>query len=130
MNPTKVLLTETNLESLFLVRQKIQKLNEDLRLKEQIICKPVASKLRKAREENEIQAKKLAKQQEELDARIRDSVLETQETIKAEHLQAIYCKPRTSWNNDILEGMIIAYPELEKARKVSETGTVQIREVK
>lgn len=65
---------------------------------------------------------------EALTARIKDEVKRAGATVKAKFYQAVYVKGRTSWNTDMLEGMIVAFPALEKARKVGEP-SVTIRRV-
>ena len=42
------------------------------------------------------------------------------ETIKGKYFMAVYVKGRTSWNNEMLDGMISLVPQLEKARKIGE----------
>jgi hypothetical protein len=52
----------------------------------------------------------------------------TKHTVNGKFFQAIYVKGRTSWNNDMLDGMICLVPQLEQARKIGEP-SVTIRKI-
>jgi hypothetical protein len=53
-----------------------------------------------------------------LTAEIKAEVIELGASVKSDFYHAVYVKGRTTWNTDLLDGMIIAFPALEKARKV------------
>lgn len=55
-----------------------------------------------------------------LEAQIKAETKAKGETVKGKYFMAVYVKGRTSWNNDMLDGMISLVPQLEKARKVGE----------
>lgn len=55
-----------------------------------------------------------------LEAEIKAETKARGETVKGKFFMAVYVKGRTSWNNDMLDGMISLVPQLEKARKVGE----------
>jgi len=59
---------------------------------------------------------------------IKAEVKELGASVKGEHYQGVYVKGRTSWNNDMLDGMISLVPQLEKARKIGEP-SVTIRRI-
>ena len=63
-----------------------------------------------------------------LEAEIKAEVKVAGQTVKGAHFMAVYVKGRTSWNNDMLDGMIALVPQLEKARKVGEP-SISIRAV-
>lgn len=65
----------------------------------------------------------------ELEAEIKEDVLTAGETIKSDHLMAVWNKGRVTWEGKLLDGMAKIIPQLETARKVGEP-TVSIREVK
>jgi outer membrane murein-binding lipoprotein Lpp len=64
----------------------------------------------------------------ELTEEIKAAVVQCGKAVKGQWLQAVYVKGRTSWNTDMLEGLIVVFPELEKARKVGEP-SVSIRKI-
>jgi len=51
-------------------------------------------------------------------AQVKELVIESGESIKGEFVQAIYSKPRTTWNSKALEGYAMAHPEILEARKI------------
>lgn len=64
----------------------------------------------------------------QLTAEIKTDVIREGQTVKGQYYQAVYVKGRVSWITDMLEGMIIAFPALEKARKVG-APSVTLRKV-
>lgn len=62
----------------------------------------------------------------ELEAQVKDEVIASGQTAKGGALQAVYTKGRVSWDSKVLDGLMIAVPELEKARKQGEP-SVSIR---
>jgi hypothetical protein len=63
-----------------------------------------------------------------LTARIKAEVKAAAQTVKGKFFQAVYVKGRVTWNTDMLDGMVIAFPALEKARKVGEP-SVTLRKI-
>jgi hypothetical protein len=63
-----------------------------------------------------------------LTAAVKAEVIKAGQTVKGKFLQAVYVKGRTTWNNDMLEGMIAVIPQLEKARKIGEP-SITIRRI-
>lgn len=49
-------------------------------------------------------------------------------TVKGEFIQAVYCKPRVTWNSKALEGYAMAHPEILDARKIGKP-SVRFRNV-
>ena len=49
-------------------------------------------------------------------------------TVKGEHLMAVFTRGRVTWDGKVLEGYVIAHPELAAARRVGQPG-VAIRAV-
>jgi hypothetical protein len=52
-----------------------------------------------------------------LTAEIKDAVIREKKSAKGAHYQAVYVKGRVTWNTDMLDGMIVAFPALAQARK-------------
>ena len=52
-----------------------------------------------------------------LTADVKAEVIKIGKSVKGSVYQAVFVKGRVTWNTDMLDGMIIAYPELGKARK-------------
>jgi len=59
---------------------------------------------------------------------VKKNVIEAGETVKGDHLQAVYVKGRTSWDSKKLEGLAIAIPQVLEARKIGNP-SVSIRKV-
>jgi hypothetical protein len=65
---------------------------------------------------------------DDLTKRIKDEVASAGQSVKGKMFHAVYVKGRVTWNTDMLDGMVIAFPALEKARKVGQP-SVTIRKV-
>jgi hypothetical protein len=52
-----------------------------------------------------------------LTTEIKTEVAKVGATVKGKHYQAVYVRGRVTWNTDMLDGMVVAFPELRKARK-------------
>jgi hypothetical protein len=57
---------------------------------------------------------------EQLKAQIKEEVIKKGETVKGEHLMAVYSKGKVTWNNKGLEDYAIAHPEVLDFRKIGE----------
>ena len=55
-----------------------------------------------------------------LEAEIKAAVIVNGSTIKGTAFMAVWNKGRVSWDSKLLDGFLMAHPELEKARKVGE----------
>ena len=53
----------------------------------------------------------------ELEAQVKQAVIEMQTSVKGGALQAVFNKGRVSWDSRKLEGLMIAFPKLAEARK-------------
>ena len=63
-----------------------------------------------------------------LEAESRTAVLEHGATVKGAYLQAVWSKPRVSWDTKSLDGFMAAHPELAQFRKVGEA-SVSLRKI-
>jgi hypothetical protein len=63
-----------------------------------------------------------------LEAEVKDAVLAAGKSVKGEYLQAVWSKPRVSWDTKTLDGLMIAIPQLAQARKEG-APSVSIRKV-
>ena len=68
----------------------------------------------------------LRAENEQLAAQIREQVLEFGTTVSGDFHQAVYTKPRVSWDNRSLAGYSIDHPEIMAFQKVGEP-SVSIR---
>ena len=53
----------------------------------------------------------------ELESLVKAEVLKTGKTVKGSHMMAVWNKGRISWDNKVLDDLMIVLPELSKARK-------------
>jgi hypothetical protein len=65
---------------------------------------------------------------QELEDAVKTEVLTAGATVKGGSLQAVYSKPRVTWETKGLEGLIIVVPELAQFRKVGQP-SVSIRKI-
>lgn len=63
-----------------------------------------------------------------LEEEVKAQVVTNGASVKGQYLQAVYAKPRVSWDNNILEGLMIVLPQIEKARKIG-APSVSIRRI-
>jgi len=64
----------------------------------------------------------------DLKAEVEGAVMAHGATVKGEHLMAVFTRGRVTWDGKVLEGYVIAHPELAAARRVGQPG-VAIRAV-
>jgi hypothetical protein len=64
-----------------------------------------------------------------LEAKIKDAVVKRGESVKGEHLHALFIKGRVSWDAKLLDGYAVAHSEILAFRSVGQP-TVSIRAVK
>ena len=62
----------------------------------------------------------------ELENAVKSAVVVHGESIRGQHLMAVWSKPRVSWDAKALDGFVAAPPEMERFRKVGEP-SVSIR---
>jgi len=60
---------------------------------------------------------------------IKENVITAKASVKGTFLQAVYSKPRVTWDNKGLDGFMVAHPEIKAFRKEGEP-SVSIRSVK
>jgi hypothetical protein len=87
-------------------RQAIEEINAEYALKAQLAADRLAA----------------------LEEEIKTDILAHGATVKADHLQAVWVKGRTTWDGAKLEGMMALIPQLEQARKIGNP-TVTIRKI-
>lgn len=63
---------------------------------------------------------------DDLESEISAAILDMGESVKTEHISAIWNKGKTTWDGRLLEGYAIAHPDILAARKVGEP-TVSFR---
>lgn len=73
------------------------------------------------------EAAELKQEKEVLEKLISTEVILYKRSFASEHLQAVYAKPRTTWDPKILEGYSLAHPEINIAKKTSESGSASFR---
>lgn len=61
-----------------------------------------------------------------LEEEIKAEVIKIGETVKTEHISAIYCKGKETWDGKLLTGYAVAHPEILAAKKVGQP-TVSFR---
>jgi phage host-nuclease inhibitor protein Gam len=64
----------------------------------------------------------------ELEEAIKGEVIKTGVTVKGGSLQAVYSKPRVTWETKGLDGLLVAFPQLAQFRKVG-APSVSIRKL-
>ena len=64
-----------------------------------------------------------------LEDEITEAVLNVGETVKTDHIQAIWNKGKSSWDGKLLEGYALAHPDILAARKTGKP-TVSFKLVK
>jgi len=63
-----------------------------------------------------------------LESEIKDAVKQEGTSIKGQFIHAVFSKGRISWDTKILDGLMIALPELSQARKEGEP-SVSLRKI-
>lgn len=102
---------------------------EKKKLIDSVITKEIREQLEAIDEELDPQIEKLKEKANELEAEVREQTIRFGGTVKNDVFMAVYNKPRISWDNKMLEGFLLAYPQLSAARKPGKP-SVAIRRVK
>lgn len=119
--------TEKKLDMLYGLRiQKETREFEKAKLIESVIPEEVKMKI--AEIEEEFADTDLTDKITRLENEIREEVLKFGETVRGRYLMATFTKGRTSWNADALEGVLMAYPELEVFRTVGKP-SISLRKI-
>ena len=91
-----------------------------------ILTPEIKEKLAEIEAEFAPKVEALRAENEQLAAQIREQVLEFGTTVSGDFHQAVYTKPRVSWDNKGLAGYSVAHPEIMVFQKVGEP-SVSIR---
>ena len=91
-----------------------------------ILTPEIKEKLAEIEAEFAPKVEALSAENERLAAQIREQVLEFGTTVSGDFHQAVYTKPRVSWDNKGLAGYSVAHPEIMVFQKVGEP-SVSIR---
>jgi hypothetical protein len=119
--------TDKKLDMLYGLRlQKESRELEKATLIEALIPEAVRAEIAKIEEKYD--DTELTDKMTRLENEIREEVLNYGASVKGRYLQATYSKGRTSWNTKALEGVLVAYPELEKFRTVG-TPSISLRKI-
>lgn len=93
-----------------------------------VLTPEIRAKIADIEAESQLMINAAEKNAAALEADIKAAVIENGATVKGAHYQAVYAKGRVSWDNKTLEGLMIAIPQLERARKIGEP-SVSLRKV-
>ena len=93
------------------------------------VMAPVRDIAAALRDELESKTDGLRQEIAEMEDNVRQDVLALGESVKGLRRQAVYNKPRVSWDTRGLDGYAVAHPEIEHFRKVGEP-SVSFREVR
>ena len=99
---------------------------EKQRLIDEVLTKEIKEKLKEIDEELAQKTSSLSQENEFLTAKIKAAVIAQGETVSGKYHQAVYSKPRVTWDNKGLAGYSVAHPEVGVFQKVGEP-SVSIR---
>lgn len=120
---------ETDKKLDFLYGLRMQHENHQLEKSERIEAViPEAVKAQIAEIEAKYDDTELTEKITRLENEIREEVLNFGSSVRGRYLVATFSKGRTSWNTEALEGVLVAYPELEKFRTVGKP-SISLRKV-
>jgi outer membrane murein-binding lipoprotein Lpp len=111
-----------------LVAEAKAKIDADLQAKIADVYSQVANRKAEISAEFDGKAEDAKSNIDKLTAEIKAEVEKLGESIKGAFYHAVYVRGRVSWNTDMLDGMIVAFPALDKARKVGKP-SVTIRKI-
>lgn len=119
----------TKLDTLYAFQVARQQIEADKsKLLDALIPDDVRVKMQEIEAEYGDELKAAAVKIAALETEIKQDVLKYGTSVKASNLQAVWSKPRVSWNTAELEGYAKAYPEILEMRSVGEP-SVSIRKV-
>lgn len=93
-------------------------------LRKEIIPKEIQDQLDDVSAEEGMTLESLDFSIQELEKEIKDDVVALGATVKAGNVQAIFTKPRITWDTKALEVYATMHPELERYKKVGQPYTV------
>lgn len=121
--------TEEKLDQLSTCKEELEKINVTKQiLIDTLIPDDIKQKLADIDTEFEIDITAINSKIADLEAEIKQDVLNFRETKKGKHLMAVWNKGRISWNNKGLDGFMVAHPEMSAFRSEGEP-SVTIRKI-
>jgi hypothetical protein len=121
---------ETQLDQLANLQAKADIIRlEFAQLRKQIIPQEIQAQLDDLDAEMETTLEPVNQAVSDLTETVKQNVIVTGASVKGTFLQAVYSKPRVSWDNKGLDGFMVAHPEIKAFRKEGEP-SVSIRTVK
>jgi phage host-nuclease inhibitor protein Gam len=88
------------------------------KLIDSIMTDEIKAKIADIEDEFQPQSEGLQNNIATLEGEIKADVAGLGESVKGEHLQAVFAKGRVSWDDKGLEGLMITFPDIVKFRKV------------
>jgi len=87
------------------------------KLREDVLTPEIKAKLEDIEAERETTLESVQGGMESLEAEIKDAVVLQGATVKGKFLQAVWSKPRVTWDTKALEGYAAGHPEIMPFRK-------------
>lgn len=107
------------LEWLYALQRQREVLEADRKqLIEQVIPKEVSDKIAEIEADINKSLQPCEQQISELSEKIRAMVLEIGRTVQSQNMSAVFYRGRVSWDDKMLEGLSLAFPQLKEARRV------------
>lgn len=121
--------TTEKLNLLSTYKQEIEKIElAKQTLKDELIPRDIKDQLNEIDAEFEGDISSMNSKIANLEAEIKQDVLNTHKTVKGMHLMAVWNKGRISWDNKGLDGFMVAHPEMSAFRKEGDP-SVTIRKI-
>jgi malate synthase len=93
---------------------------EKAALIDEVLTPEIKEKLAEIDAEFEPKIEQLLQEKSQLEAEIKDEVLNAGRTIKGTYHSFVWSKPRVSWDTKALDGYALAHPEIAQFRKPGE----------
>ncbi len=90
---------------------------EKAALIDEVLTPEIKEKLAEIDAEFEPKIEQLLQEKSQLEAEIKDEVLNAGRTIKGTYHSFVWSKPRVSWDTKALDGYALAHPEIAQFRK-------------
>ena len=90
---------------------------EKASLIDEVLTPEIKEKLAEIDAEFEPKIEQLLQEKSQLEAEIKDEVLNAGRTIKGTYHSFVWSKPRVSWDTKALDGYALAHPEIAQFRK-------------
>lgn len=101
---------------------------EKQKIIDSILTDEIKEKITEIEDEFKLQTEGLQNNIAALESEIKKDVVAIAESVKGEHLQAVYNKGRVSWDDKGLEGLMITFPDIVKFRRAGNP-SVSIRKI-